>query len=143
MDSFINFTNSYNRIFEMKYNSDFRYDLDFGQVGESVVAELLDNSKVEVKSERAESWEEEKKWVTTGNHFVEYESRKKPSGIQTTEAKYWFVNFYVGDEMMFGKYISVDRLIIKIKNLECRKVKGGDNNTSMGFLFPIKEFDTK
>jgi len=45
--------------------------------------------------------------------------------------------------MMFGKYISVDRLIIKIKNLECRKVKGGDNNTSMGFLFPIKEFDTK
>ena len=127
----------------MKYNSDFRFDLDFGQKGESVVAELLDNSKVEVKSERAESWDEPKKWVTTGNHFVEYESRGKPSGIQTTEAKYWVVNFCVGDEVVFGKYISTKRLLNKIRDLECRRVRGGDNNTSMGFLFPIKEFDTK
>ena len=101
----------------MKYNSDFRFDLDFGQKGESVVAELLDNSKVEVKSERAESWDEPKKWVTTGNHFVEYESRGKPSGIQTTEAKYWVVNFCVGDEVVFGKYISTKRLLNKIPNI--------------------------
>ena len=126
----------------MEYNGDFKYDLDFGLKGESVVAELLDNEKTEVKSERADSVDEQKKWVTTGNHFVEYESRKKPSGIQTTQAKWWFVNFYIGDKIMFGKYISVKRLLNKIRDLECRKVKGGDNNTSMGFLFPIKEFDT-
>ena len=126
----------------MEYNSDFRYDLDFGLKGESLVAELLDNETTEVKSERADSVDEQKKWVTTGNHFVEYESRGKPSGIQTTHAKWWFVNFYVGNEIMFGKYISVKRLLNKIRDLECRKVKGGDNNTSMGFLFPIKEFDT-
>ena len=126
----------------MEYNSDFRYDLDFGLKGESVVAELLDNETTEVKSERADSVDEEKKWVTTGNHFVEYESRGKPSGIQTTQAKWWFVNFYVGDEIMFGKYISVKRLKEKLGKLKPRKVRGGDEDTSWGFLFPIKEFDT-
>ena len=126
----------------MEYNSDFRYDLDFGLKGESVVAELLDNETTEVKSERADSVDEEKKWVTTGNHFVEYESRGKPSGIQTTQAKWWFVNFYVGDEIIFGKYISVKRLKEKLGKLKPRKVRGGDEDTSWGFLFPIKEFDT-
>jgi hypothetical protein len=131
----------------MKHNADFTHDLDFGQVGESKVAELLDNGLTEVKSERAESWEEEKKWVTTGNHFVEYESRNKPSGIQTTKAKWWFVNFMVGDEVMFGKYILVERLIEKLavmkKEDRLKIVKGGDSNSSWGYLFPIKEFDTK
>jgi len=131
----------------MKHNGDFTHDLDFGQVGESKVAELLDNGLTEVKSERAESWEEEKKWVTTGNHFVEYESRNKPSGIQTTKAKWWFVNFMVGDEVMFGKYILVERLIEKLavmkKEDRLKIVKGGDINSSRGYLFPIKEFDTK
>ena len=126
----------------MKYNSDFRYDLDFGLKGESVVAELLDNEKTEVKSERADSKDEEKKWVTTGNHFVEYESRKKPSGIQTTQAKWWFVNFYIGDEIMYGKYISVKRLKQKLGKLKPRRVRGGDGDSSWGFLFPIEEFDT-
>ena len=135
----------------MEHNSNFKYDLDFGQAGESVVAELLDNGLTEVKSERAESWEEEKKWTTTGNHFVEYESRSKPSGIQTTQSKWWFVNFTIGkegsEEVMFGKYILVERLIKKLsvmkKEDRLKIVKGGDINSSRGYLFPIKEFDTK
>ena len=127
----------------MEHNNNFKYDLDFGLAGESLVAELLDNKKVEIKSERAESWEEEKKWTTTGNHFIEYESRNKPSGIRTTQAKWWFVNFIVDDKSMFGKYISVERLREKLVKLKPRKVRGGDENTSWGFLFPIKEFDTK
>ena len=43
---------------------------------------------------------------------------------------------------MFGKYISVKRLKEKLGKLKPRKVRGGDENTSWGFLFPIKEFDT-
>jgi len=131
----------------MEHNNNFKYDLDFGQAGESKVAELLDNGLTEVKSERAESWDEEKKWTTTGNHFIEYRSRNKPSGIQTTKAKWWFVNFMVGDEVMFGKYILVERLIEKLAVMKkediLKIVKGGDINSSRGYLFPIKEFDTK
>ena len=71
----------------MKYNSDFTHDLEFGQMGEQTVADIVTGDKTEVKSERDI-------WVKTGNHFVETESRGKPSGICTTHAKYWSVNFY-------------------------------------------------
>ena len=125
----------------MSYNDTFTHDLDFGEFGESLVAELLDNELTEVKSERADSVDEKGKWPTTRNHFVEYESRNKPSGIRTTKSKWWFVNFMIGKEIMFGKYISVERLKQKIVKLKPRRVRGGDNNTSWGFLFPIEEFD--
>jgi len=53
----------------------------------------------------------------------------------------------VGDEVMFGKYILVERLIEKLavmkKEDRLKIVKGGDRNSSWGYLFPIKEFDTK
>ena len=35
----------------MDYNSDFRYDLEWGKSGENVVAEIVEGDKTEVKSE--------------------------------------------------------------------------------------------
>ena len=35
----------------MEYNSDFKYDLDLGQLGEKLVYDILTNKKVEVKTD--------------------------------------------------------------------------------------------
>jgi hypothetical protein len=56
----------------MEFKSNFEYDLVFGQEGEMSFADLT-NKKIEVKRDRIAH--------KTGNIFIEYESRGKPSGI--------------------------------------------------------------
>jgi len=113
----------------MEYNSDFKYDLDLGQLGEKLVYDILTNKKVEVKTDY--------KATETGNVFIEYYSRGKASGITTSKADFYcFVTS------------NVNITFIEIKELKkkCRKylntkrdVKGGDNNTSQGILLPLNE----
>ena len=54
----------------MKYNNDFKHDLEVGQTFENQLGELL-NKKIEVKRDF--------RCLETKNVFVEYESRNKPS----------------------------------------------------------------
>lgn len=60
----------------------------------------------------------------------------------TTEAKWWTVNFFHKDKFCFNITISVEdlRKLMKDghKNKNWRKMAGGDNNTSLGILVPIK-----
>ncbi len=56
----------------------FDLDLSYGKVREKQVADMLQDKKIEVKSERG-------MWMNTGNIAIEYECNGKPSGIQTTE----------------------------------------------------------
>jgi len=57
----------------LNYNNDFKYDLKIGQVGETMLNEILHDSTIEVKRDS---------WIgRTGNIAVEYQSRGKPSGI--------------------------------------------------------------
>ncbi len=116
----------------MDYNADFRYDLEWGQMGEQVVADIVAGDKTEVKSERD-------MWVRTGNHFVETESRGKPSGICTTQAKYWSVNFFQNDKFMFNLTLTVENMKAIVYENRKKKVSGGDDNTSRGVLVPIKD----
>ena len=112
----------------MEYNSDFRYDLKEGKLkGETKFHEMLSDSTIEVKFDR--------KTRETGNVYIEYESRGKPSGIRTTEAKYW--TYFIQDEECFT--ISTKRLREKLVKLKPRRVPGGDNNTSMGFLIKLTD----
>ena len=55
----------------------FDLDLQYGQVREQMVADMLQNKKIEVKSERDV-------WQRTGNIAIEYECYGKPSGINAT-----------------------------------------------------------
>ncbi len=114
----------------MEYNSDFKHDLEWGILGEQTVADIVAGDKTEVKSERDI-------WVKTGNHFVEIESRNKPSGICTTQAKYWSINFYKDDKFCFNITVTVDDLKKIVLKYKKRRVRGGDNNTSWGILIPI------
>tara|TARA_R110000822_G_scaffold46173_3_gene123064 strand:- start:605 stop:955 length:351 start_codon:yes stop_codon:yes gene_type:complete len=113
----------------MIHNSDFRYDLKVGKVAEDLLANLLENKKVEVKRDM--------KAILTGNIFVEYESRYKPSGLSNSEAEYYC--YFISDDRMF---------IIETKELKmlCRKyigtkrdIVGGDSNTSKGILLPLTD----
>ena len=65
-------------------NSDFDIDLKFGNIYEKALALILQDSKIEVKTERD-------KWKTTGNIAIELynHNKKKPSGLSITKADYW------------------------------------------------------
>jgi hypothetical protein len=117
----------------MEFNSDFRYDLEFGVVeGETWFHNVISNSKIEVKTDRLTQ--------KTGNVYIEYESRGKPSGIRTSEADFWVYKINQHQAIIIEK----NELKRKLKHLvDIGKakmgVKGGDNNTSLGILVKVKE----
>ena len=69
----------------------FDLDLKYGEIREDKIRDMLENKKIEVKSERG-------RWMETGNICIEYESWSKPSGIRATESDYWFHHLCVGDK---------------------------------------------
>jgi hypothetical protein len=114
----------------MKYSSSFFHDLNLGEKAEDWVNDMFSNGKlIEVKNDRIVH--------KTGNIFIEYESRGKPSGLSTTTADYWI---YRMNELDIAFIIPTD----KLKNI-CREYlkekkyirNGGDNNTSLGLLIPF------
>ena len=99
----------------MKHNGNFEKDLEFSQRAEDYTVKRLRekyplskrvlgynkefdieipeiDKTIEVKSDR--------RTKETGNLFIEYYSRKKPSGIETTSADWWF---YYYDENDFNQ----------------------------------------
>ena len=71
----------------------FDLDLAYGQLHEDRIADMLQNKKIEVKTERDQ-------WSKTGNICIEFQSYGKPSGIKATEADYWFHNLALGDDVL-------------------------------------------
>ena len=111
----------------------FDLDLEYGKVREELVAEMLQDKKIEVKSERDI-------WQKTGNIAVEYESYGKPSGINATESDYWFHNLCVGDEVFATLVFNTGNLKRIINNLDYKRtVSGGDNNASKMYLLNIQK----
>jgi len=113
----------------------FDLDLQYGQVREKIVADMLQDKKIEVKSERG-------MWLRTGNIAIEYESYGKPSGINATNSDYWFHNLCVGDEV-FGTLVFETKMLKKIinasiNNNQVRSVSGGDHNASRMYLLNIQ-----
>ena len=71
---------------------DFDIDLAFGKLHEDKILDMLENKKIEVKTERDV-------WTRSGNIAIEFESYGKPSGIAATKADYWFHNLSVGSQV--------------------------------------------
>ncbi len=116
----------------MEYVSDFKADLVVGKKGEKIIGDLLEGDMVEVKSEID-------KWIKSGNHFCEYKSRGKDSGINKTQSKYWTINLYKGKKFCFAISLETARLKKIVEKNKYRSVPGGDNNTSWGWLVPLKD----
>ena len=111
----------------------FDIDLEYGKVREKQVAEMLQNKKIEVKSERG-------MWQKTGNIAIEFESYGKPSGIAATESDYWFHNLCVGEETFCTLVFDVNSLKKIIDKLDTKKwVAGGDNKASKMNLVSLQK----
>jgi hypothetical protein len=115
----------------MEYNSDFQFDLRFGNKGETEFAKIVHSKDVEVKKDR--------KAAKTGNFYIEYESRGKESGISTTKADYWVL--IVENRFMIVVETDILKKTLKYllkKRLAMGKVKGGDSDSSLGVLVSIE-----
>ena len=111
----------------------FDLDLKYGTVREDKLAEMLQDKKIEVKSERS-------MWMKTGNIAIEYESWGKPSGIRATESDYWFHNLCVGDNEYCTLVFKTEVLRTIVDKLDKFKtVSGGDNNASKMFLINLQK----
>jgi hypothetical protein len=111
----------------------FDIDLEYGKVREQQVADMLQDKKIEVKSERDV-------WQKTGNIAIEYESYGKPSGINATESDYWFHNLCIGSETFATIVFDTASLKRIINNLDSkRSVSGGDNNASRMYLLNLQK----
>ena len=111
----------------------FDLDLEYGTVREDKLAEMLQDKKIEVKSERG-------MWMKTGNIAIEYESWCKPSGIRATESDYWFHNLCVGDNEYCTLVFKTEVLRTIVDKLDKFKtVSGGDNNASKMFLINLQK----
>tara|TARA_R100000742_G_C4265018_1_gene82987 strand:+ start:628 stop:1053 length:426 start_codon:yes stop_codon:yes gene_type:complete len=111
----------------------FDIDLEYGKVREKQVADMLQDKKIEVKSERDV-------WQKTGNIAIEYECYGKPSGINATESDYWFHNLCIGEETFATIVFDTQSLKRIISNLDSkRSVSGGDHNASRMYLLNLQK----
>lgn len=111
----------------------FDIDLAYGQMHEDQIIEMLQDKKIEVKTERG-------MWTKTGNIAIEFESYGKPSGINATESDYWFHRLAVDDEVFCTLVFDVPTLKKIVEKLDYHKVvKGGDNFASKMFLVNLSK----
>ena len=120
--------------FMAKFNNNKKFDIDlkYGQVREKRLANIIENKKIEVKTER--DW-----WRKTGNIAIEIESYGKPSGLKSTKADYWVHILADGKEdycMLLFTVPALKKLASKYKN-KWRMM--GDNKASKCILIPLKE----
>jgi len=115
------------------FNNDFRYDLEFGQIRERRVRHIIEDSKMEVKTDL--------QWWKWGTLAVEFECRGKPSGLATTQAKNWWVMLEKDGRHVCSLVFPVDELRGIIKALDeqekIRWTMGGDDNMSRLALVPL------
>ena len=115
-------------------NNKFDIDLQYGQVREEELSDILQNEKIEVKTERD-------KWKETGNICIEFRCRGKPSGIAVTEAKWWVHVLADGDDTSCMLMFPTEKLkeIARKYYANGKIVNGGDDNLSKMVLLPLKE----
>ena len=114
----------------MKYSSSFTHDLNFGEKAEDWINELFSNGKhIEVKNDRLIH--------KTGNLFIEYESRNKPSGLAITTAEYWIYRLSELDSALIFPTKALKQVCRVYYKEKLYLKNGGDNNSSKGFLIPL------
>ncbi|WP_292412854.1 hypothetical protein [Methylophaga sp.] len=122
----------------MRYMQRNRFDIDlkFGEMFEDKVRELFEgDGSIEVKTERSV-------WKKTGNIAIEIRFKGKPSGISTTDAKWWIHVLSENSEMVGAFIFKVEKLKERLKELrshgKINKVFGGDDNQSEILLVPMR-----
>jgi len=139
-------------------NLNFKEDLILGNQGEMIIKEFLENKgctfinfnndnqfDLKMIKKNKETTYEIKTDVLctpkkdTGNMFIEFKCRNKPSGIETSKA-IWFVTYFKFlNEIWF---IKTDKLKILISENKFHQIKnGGDvGSATHGYLINRKKF---
>lgn len=112
----------------MQYNNDFKYDLKVGQAKEKELGDIINDKTIEVKYDLQS--------LSTGNVYVEYFSRGKPSGISTSDAEYYC--FCLGETYHLISTKTLKKRC-RVYLTTARDKVGGDNNTSKGILLPLSD----
>lgn len=106
----------------------FDIDLRDGEAHEDALVHTFLQDKVEVKADF--------KAARTGNVFIEYQQKGRPSGIAITEAHYWAIHV-VGNGWAIIPTERLKALARAAYNDPALRVKGGDHNLYDGVLIPI------
>ena len=129
-----------NGVVSQGYNPNFDIDLAFGVKNENELADILQNAKIEVKTER-------EIWVDTDNIVIETRYKGEPSGISTTTADYWaHILSYRGNIksiIMFPVKDLKRRIKTLLRNGKANIKNGGDNNESQLVIIPLTELLTE
>ena len=118
--------------------SDFDIDLTFGNVYEKALALILQDKKIEVKTERD-------KWKETGNIAIELYNHNKntPSGLSVTKANYWATILVENYDINSIHILPVKKLKTRVKDIVRngggKIIMGGDFKASEIALIPIEE----
>lgn len=108
------------------FNNDNKYDLLMVKNGKDVTYEI----KTDVKCAPL---------FDTGNIFIEFESRKKPSGISTTQAE-WFVTYFEYlNELWFIK-TNVLKTLIQNNDFPIFRDAGDIGSETHGYLIKRKQY---
>jgi hypothetical protein len=108
----------------------FDIDLRDGGLREAAFANVLFHAKVECKSDE--------KCRQTGNVFIEYLQHGRPSGIATTEADFWAIEF-APDCWLVLPTAHLKDIARDVARQKERRVKGGDGDNFEGVLVPLVE----
>jgi hypothetical protein len=112
--------------------SGFDIDLRDGKAAEKSLAHMLFNSAaghlIEVKSDEL--------CRKTGNLFIEFKQKGRPSGIATTEAHYWAFQY----DKNCWLIVPTERLKGQARNAYAQGLitRGGDFDQYEGVLLPIE-----
>lgn len=138
-------------------NLNFKEDLKLGNDGETAVRTFLESQGATFKEFNHDNKYDLKMLVKglektyeiktdvkiaplfdTGNIFIEYESRNKPSGIATSKAD-WFVTYFLFlNELWFIKTETLRKLILE-NEYPTFKDAGDIGSATHGYLLPRKD----
>jgi len=110
------------------YNNDYRYDIRMEKDGKEMTYEVKTDVFCTPRFNN-----------DTGNMFIEFFSRDKPSGITVTEAD-WFVMYYKYLKEIW--YIKTDKLkyLITQNDFFISEYSGDQGSNTKGYLIPRRDF---
>ena len=114
-----------------KARPNFDLDLKFGQEKENELQEILHNEPLECKCD--------KRCIDTGNVFVEFEDRGKPSGISITKSTFYAFCLYKKEREKKQIWVLIPTEILKELMKKYPVKSGGDNWEAKGHIIPKQD----
>lgn len=108
--------------------SGFDIDLAQGKEREEHWERVLRGPLIEVKCDH--------KAIETGNIFIEFRQKGRPSGIAVTTADYWLIE-YMPERAVLIKTAELKNICRRL--LKTQHKKGGDFNRYDGVTVPLRE----